>query len=136
MIFDYQVTNDFGILFADEFERLGGAETLGYPASYRYRQDDGFIYQVTQGALLQWRPEVKRAYLGNTFEMLEHAGFDAWLVDTKGIPLPIKDDGSGGDWSKARGDEACLADERKDQGEVFREPQPGRDCFLERGSGD
>ncbi len=102
VIFDYEVTNDYGILFADEFERLGGAPTLGYPASYRFRLDDGFVYQVTQGALLQWRPEVKRAYLANTFEMLEHAGFDQWLLDTKGIPLPIKDDGSDGDWGIAK----------------------------------
>ena len=102
VIFDYEVTNDYGILFADEFERLGGAPTLGYPASYRFRLDDGFVYQVTQGALLQWRPEVKRAYLANTFEMLEHAGFDQWLLDTKGIPLPIKDDGSDGDWDIAK----------------------------------
>ena len=102
VIFDYDVTNDFGILFADEFERLGGAEALGYPASYRFRLDDGFVYQVTQGALLQWRPEVRKAYLGNTFEMLEKAGYDQWLLDTKGIPLPIKEDGSGGDWNKAR----------------------------------
>ena len=102
VIFDYDVTNDYGILFADEFERLGGAEALGYPASYRFRLDDGFVYQVTQGALLQWRPEVRKAYLGNTFEMLEKAGYDQWLLDTKGIPLPIKEDGSGGDWNKAR----------------------------------
>ena len=102
VIFDYEVTNDRGILFADEFDRLGGAHTLGYPASYRFRLDDGFVYQVTQGALLQWRPEVKRAWLGNTFEMLEHAGLDHWLLDTKGVPLPIKDDGSDGDWERAK----------------------------------
>ena len=102
VIFDYEVTNDYGIHFADEYERLGGVHTLGYPASYRFRLDDGFVYQVTQGALLQWRPEVKSAYLANTFEMLEHAGFDQWLLDTKGIPLPIKDDGSDGDWGVAK----------------------------------
>ena len=101
VIFDYEVTNDGGILFADEFDRLGGVDTLGHPASYRYEQG-GFTYQVTQRALLQWRPEVSSAYLGNIFEMLEHAGFDQWLLETKGIPLPIKDDGSGGDWDKAR----------------------------------
>ena len=101
VIFDYEVTNDGGILFADEFDRLGGVDTLGHPASYRYEQG-GFTYQVTQRALLQWRPEVSAAYLGNIFEMLEHAGFDQWLLETKGIPLPIKDDGSGGDWDKAR----------------------------------
>ena len=102
VIFDYEVTNDYGIRFADEYERLGGVHTLGYPASYRFRLDDGFVYQVAQGALLQWRPEVKSAYLANTFEMLEHAGVDQWLLDTKGIPLPIKDDGSDGDWGVAK----------------------------------
>ena len=102
VIFDYEVTNDRGILFADEFDRLGGAQTLGYPASYRFRLDDGFVYQVTQGALLQWRPEVQRAWLANTFEMLEHAGLDQWLLNTKGIPLPIVDDDSDGDWERAK----------------------------------
>ena len=102
VIFDYEVTNDYDVLFADEYERLGGVHTLGYPASYRFRLDDGFTYQVTQGALLQWRPEVKSVYLGNTFEMLEHAGYDQWLLDVKGVPLPIKDDGSDGDWEKAK----------------------------------
>ena len=101
VIFDYEVANDGGIHFADEFDRLGGVDTLGHPASYRYEQG-GFTYQVTQRALLQWRPEVSAAYLGNIFQMLEDAGFDQWLVETKGIPLPIKDDGSGGDWDKAR----------------------------------
>ena len=37
VIFDYEVTNDYGILFADEFERLGGVPALGYAASYRFR---------------------------------------------------------------------------------------------------
>ena len=36
VIFDYEVTNDDGILFADEYERLGGVDTLGHPASYRF----------------------------------------------------------------------------------------------------
>ena len=104
-IFDYEVTNDDGVLFADEFERLGGVDTLGYPASHRFRrgnQWDGFTYQLTQGALLQWRPVFGKAYLANTFEILEARRRDDWLLHTKGIPLPIKDDGSGGDWNKAR----------------------------------
>ena len=102
VIFDYEVTNDGGILFADEYERLGGVDTLGHPASYRFTLGDGFTYQVTQRALLQWRPEVNAAYLGNIFQMLEQAGLDDWLLREKGIPLPIKDDGAGGDWNKAK----------------------------------
>ena len=82
-------------------DRLGGVDTLGYPASYRFELD-GFTYQVTQRALLQWRSNIGVAYLGNIFEMLEHAGLDQWLLESKGIPLPIKDDGSNGDWNKAR----------------------------------
>ena len=102
VIFDYEVTNDGGIRFADEYERLGGVDTLGHPASYRFTLGDGFTYQVTQRALLQWRPEVNAAYLGNIFQMLEQADLDDWLLREKGIPLPIKDDGAGGDWNKAK----------------------------------
>ena len=101
-IFDYTLTNDGGIRFADEFQRLGGVDTLGYPASYRFQLPDGFTYQLTQGALLQWRPERDGVMLANTFEMLENAGKDEWLYSFKGIPRPIKDDGSGGDWQKAK----------------------------------
>ena len=102
VIFDYEVTNDGGIRFADEYERLGGVDTLGHPASYRFTIGDGFTYQVTQRALLQWRPENDSAVLGNIFQMLEQAGLDDWLLLEKGIPLPIKDDGAGGDWNKAK----------------------------------
>ena len=102
VIFDYEVTNDGGIRFADEYERLGGVDTLGFPASYRFTLGDGFTYQVTQRALLQWRPENDSAVLGNIFQMLEQAGLDDWLLLEKGIPLPIKDDGAGGDWNKAK----------------------------------
>ena len=53
VIFDYEVSDEDGISFATEFERLGGVDTLGHPASYRFQLGDGFIYQLTQGALLQ-----------------------------------------------------------------------------------
>ncbi len=98
----YTLTNDGGVRFADEFQRLGGVDTLGYPASYRFVLQDGFTYQLTQGALLQWRPERDGVMLANTFEMLEREGLDEWLYYFKGIPRPIVDDGSGGDWNKAR----------------------------------
>ena len=124
VIFDYEITNDYGISFADEFERLGGAPALGYPASYRFRLSDGFTYQLTQGVLLQWRPEVRRAYLGNTFEMLEKAGVDHWLLDTKGIPLPIKEDGSGGDWNKARQTRLSWLTNEKIKAKYFANPNP------------
>jgi len=100
--FAYALTNDGGLRFLDEYQRFGGVTTLGYPASNRFQLPDGFTYQLTQGALLQWRPELDAIMLANTFEMLEPAGEDDWLYAFKGVPRPIQDDGSGGDWQKAK----------------------------------
>ena len=88
------------IKFWSEFQRLGGIAALGYPASQRFTLD-GFTYQVCQAGLLQWRPELNRAVLANTFELLEHAGKDDFLFQ-QGLPRPITDDGAGNDFAKAR----------------------------------
>src|SRR4030042_1936153 len=94
-IFDYTLTNDGGIRFADEFQRLGGVDTLGYPASYRFQLADGFTYQLTQGALLQWRPRlggltheaIKARYLANPNPQV----IPEWNVDRSielyGLPM-------------------------------------------------
>ena len=89
------------IRFWSEFQRLGGVATLGYPVSRRFIAQDGFTYQVFQRGVLQWRPEVNQAYLSNTFEQLTAAGKDGYL-QSLGIPPPIADDGSNGDWVRAR----------------------------------
>ncbi len=73
-------------------QRLGGVSAIGYPASQVWEGEDGFNYQVTQGALLQWS-QATGVRLGNTFQILEAAGLDGWLL-TVGVPRPIKDDGS------------------------------------------
>ncbi len=125
VIFDYEVTNDDGILFADEYERLGGVDTLGHPASYRFTLGDGFTYQVTQRALLQWRPEKNAADLGNIFQMLEQAGLDDWLLREKGIPLPIKDDGAGGDWDKAKEARLSWLTNEQIKAKYLANPNPG-----------
>ncbi|HUE75464.1 MAG TPA: hypothetical protein VMP10_01450 [Chloroflexota bacterium] len=82
-----------------EFQRLGGVTTLGYPASRRFVGTDGFIYQVFQRGVLQWRPEANRAVLTNIFEWFNPEQ-DAWL-QSLGIPGPIHDDGSGGNFEQA-----------------------------------
>ncbi len=97
----YWITNEGGIGFYDSFRALGAITALGYPSSQRF-QMEGFVYQATQGALLQWRPELGRAVLANTFEWLTDAGKDDWLLEVAGIPKPIRDDGSGGDWQRAK----------------------------------
>jgi len=84
-----------------EFQRLGAIATLGYPIGQPYVGPDGFIYQPIQRGILQWRPELGLAVLSNTFEILQSAGHDNWLLEAKGVPKPIADDGSGGDFAKA-----------------------------------
>jgi len=89
----YTIADDGGMAFWTAFQRLGGTGTLGYPASRRFVLD-GLVYQATQAALLQWRPDQGTAVLGNTFELLQRAGKDDWLYGAKGIPRPIADDGA------------------------------------------
>ncbi len=89
----YTIADENGITFWSAYRGLGGVEALGYPASRRFLLD-GFVYQVTQAALLQWRADRGAAVLGNTFELLQAAGRDEWLERAKGIPRPVVDDGS------------------------------------------
>lgn len=98
----YRISDDGGIRLLASFIALGDVAALGYPSSQRFQLADGFTYQSTQGALLQWRPEHGRAILANTFEMLQAAGKDEWLDQAKSIPRPIVDDGSGGNWERAK----------------------------------
>ena len=84
----YVLTNEFW----DLVQKLGGVSRIGYPASQVWTGSDGFLYQVMQGALLQWSPGTG-ARLGNTFQQLEEAGQDDWLLSI-GVPRPIKEDGS------------------------------------------
>ena len=89
--------------FYSEFNRLGGVPVLGYPASNVFSLPDGFIYQATQSALLQWRPEVApggAVALANVFDLLSQTGHDKDLLNL-GIPMPIADDGSGGNYANA-----------------------------------
>ncbi len=94
-------SNGKTIKFWTEFQRLGGVATLGYPVAEPYVGSDGFNYQPFQRGVLQWRPERGQALLSNTFEQLQSAAKDDWLLAAKGIPKPIADDGSGGDYNKA-----------------------------------
>lgn len=97
----YAITDEGGIGFWTSFQALGGVAALGYPVSHRF-QREGYVYQATQVGLLQWRPELGRAVLANTFDWLSEAGYDDWLLSTAGIPWPVQDDGAQGDWHRAR----------------------------------
>lgn len=97
----YAVTNRDGVGLFSSFRALGGVEALGFPATQRF-QRGGFIYQAMQGAVLQWRPEYGRAVPANTMEWFSEAGKDDWLLQTAGVPQPIDDDGSSGNWAAAK----------------------------------
>ena len=88
-----------GLSFYSKFQQVGGVGGIGYPASRRWEQD-GFIYQVTQGAVLQFNPASNEVLLANIFETFETAGLNAQLAAI-GIPEPITDDGSAGDFQRA-----------------------------------
>ncbi|HLZ09022.1 MAG TPA: endo-1,3-alpha-glucanase family glycosylhydrolase, partial [Chloroflexota bacterium] len=51
----FAMTNVDGINFCSSFLSFGGVNALGYPATQRFVKD-GFTYQASQGAVLQWRP--------------------------------------------------------------------------------
>ena len=57
---------------------------------------------MTQGTLIQWRPEISHAILANAFEWFTDAGQDDWLYNHAAVPRPIRDDGSGADFQKAK----------------------------------
>ncbi len=87
----YAITNDGGVNFYTGFLLLGGVPALGYPVSGRFILD-GFVYQATQRALLQWDPGARRVNIANTFDLLSAAGYDEWLVVYRQIPQSF-------DWS-------------------------------------
>src|SRR5438270_6312460 len=85
--FGYRITNEGGIGFWDQFQKLGGVTALGYPASRRY-QMDGFFVQATQKYILQWRPETSSVAFVNVFDKLHDQGKDSALQQTFQIPGP------------------------------------------------
>ena len=56
---------------------------LGYPSSDRYLAN-GFLYQATQRAVLQWQPD--GVHYANVFDQLAAAGKDDWLLAYRQIP--------------------------------------------------
>ena len=87
----YAIIDYKGIDFWTGFQQLGGVPALGYPVTGRFILD-GFYYQATQQALLQWNPATGSVNLANTFDLLSAANYDDWLVAYRQIPLNF-------DWS-------------------------------------
>jgi len=83
----FRITDDGGVPFWREFQRLGGPEVLGYPISQRF-VFRGFLHQATQKAVLQWRPESSQVAFLNVFDLLHDAGKDGALRATRSTPEP------------------------------------------------
>ncbi len=94
----YAVTDDDGIRFWSEFRRLGGVQSVGYPASNRFRWD-GFTVQVFQRVIMQWRPDAGNVAFVNVFDRLHEAAKDDWLLRVKSTPPPKAWDEAGKPWS-------------------------------------
>ncbi len=97
----FAVTDDGGVAIWKTYQAMGGARTLGYPISWRYVGDGGFVYQAFQAGVLQWQPAQSKAVLVNTFELMQESNKDSMLL-SKGVPRPISDDGSKGNWERAK----------------------------------
>ena len=81
----FRITDENGVNFASEFERLGGVEALGYLISRRFEWDS-FTTQATQKAVLQWHPQTNRAALINLLDAFSDAGLDPWLEQHAQVP--------------------------------------------------
>ena len=80
-----------GPRFFDAFRRYGGLDVMGYPTSRPWIGPGGFIYQLTQRALMQWSPDEGKVQLANVYEILREAGYDDALY-ARSIPRTEPDD--------------------------------------------
>jgi hypothetical protein len=84
----FWVVNDAKAPMWNEYQRLGGVLTLGYPVSRRFKWDR-FECQAFQKGVLQWRSEEERASLANVFDLISAAGKDEWLLSKWGVPRQL-----------------------------------------------
>lgn len=82
----FAVIDDEGAKFWTAFQASGGVGAVGYPISDRF-QWDGFVTQVMQKAVFQWRPETDSVAFVNVFDDLSRHGFDDQLA-TLLVPEP------------------------------------------------
>ncbi|MDQ3703227.1 MAG: class F sortase, partial [Chloroflexota bacterium] len=91
----FAVSNADGVPLWEEYKRLGGIRSLGYPASKRFIWN-GWVAQVVQRGILVWHPERSRAELANVMDDLSAAGYDEWLRSTQGVPAPFDENEEAG----------------------------------------
>ncbi|MCL5957752.1 MAG: septal ring lytic transglycosylase RlpA family protein [Chloroflexi bacterium] len=106
----FAVADEGGVGFWSEFKRLGGVEGVGYPVSNRL-QLAGFTSQAVQKGILQWRPDIKRAWFVNVFDYLHDTGKDSWLLSFRSVPAPLHPDfDKGKNWDSILKDRRAILD--------------------------
>lgn len=121
----FAVTNQDGIPFWNEFQRLGGTAVLGYPVSSRFSYR-GKTTQVYNRAVFQWNAEVRKVELTNILTDIEEAGKGDWLAQTYRVParVPASFD-SGKNWDQIVGDRLALLKSAKAIEDKYRSaPDP------------
>ena len=87
----YAIVDDSQARLWTAFQASGGVDRLGFPASQRFHWG-GFVTQVTQKAVLQWRPEKGSIDFVNVFDDLTNVGKNDWLATVRAVPAPVPSD--------------------------------------------
>jgi hypothetical protein len=133
----FALVDDTSARMFSEFDRLGSAEKLGFPASQRF-SFGGFVTQATQRELLQWRPEAGHAAFVNIFDVMTQRGLDPLLAQTRLIP-PTEDNSADArlPWAKIVARHLALLDRNPAiKARYFADPDPIADFGLPQGTGD
>jgi hypothetical protein len=83
----FAVTDDGGVRFWSEMQRVGGVAAVGYPVSRRF-QWDGFTVQAFQRVVFQWRADQNAVAFVNVFDRLHDLGKDEFLLKVRQTPPP------------------------------------------------
>ena len=88
----YQVVNFqpfvLPVNFFHEFQRLGSVPANGFPASRPF-VFKGFVTQIFQKGVFQWRPGTGRVFFLNIMDELHDAGFDDFLFIVRSTPRQL-----------------------------------------------
>lgn len=105
----YAVVDDSEARFWTAFEEFGGVAEVGYPVSRRFVWD-GFVTQVMQKAVFQWRPGEQATAFVNVFDDLHRLGYDQRLADEL-VPEQEAFDEAGLPWPQILERRVALLDE-------------------------
>ena len=105
----FAVIDDAEARFWTAFSEFGGVPAVGYPVSRRFVWD-GFVTQVMQKAVFQWRPDEQATAFVNVFDDLHRLGFDSALEDQL-VPVQEEFDETGLAWPQILEQRVALLDE-------------------------